>query len=113
MHSSFSYLFLAVSRIVNAVLTIAACSMPAPVPAVTSVPAPTSAPIPTAEPLPTPEPGPAPATLPPPDQINLDSATQTLIAHAKRADPTQRVLVVYMFYRRDKYIMRAAWERAG
>jgi hypothetical protein len=66
------------------VLTIAACSMPAPIPAITSAPAPTSAPVPTAEPLPTPEPGPPPAALPPPDQINLDSATQALIAHAKR-----------------------------
>lgn len=61
-------------------VTLAACSMPAPSPAptVTPVPAPTSAPVPTAEP------GPAPAALPPPDQINLDTATQTLIGHAKR-----------------------------
>ena len=34
--------------------------------------------------MPTPEPGPAPAVLPPPDQINLDTATRTLIARAKR-----------------------------
>jgi hypothetical protein len=53
-------------------VTLAACSMP------------TLAPVPTAELVPTPEPGPAPAALPPPDQINLDSATQTLIANAKR-----------------------------
>ncbi|MDQ2998842.1 MAG: hypothetical protein M3R61_17565 [Chloroflexota bacterium] len=35
-------------------------------------------------PPPTPEPGPAPVALPPPDQINLDQATQALIAHVKR-----------------------------
>src|SRR6185436_10256707 len=65
---------------------LAACSMPAPSPAQTvmPVPAPTSAPVPTAAPVPTPEPGPAPAALPPPDQINLDMATQTLIARTKR-----------------------------
>jgi hypothetical protein len=34
--------------------------------------------------VPVPEPGPAPTPLPPTDQINLDPATQTLIAHAKR-----------------------------
>ena len=67
-------------------VTLAACAMPgpSPMPTATLVPAPTSAPVATAEPVPTPEPGPAPATLPPPDQINLDRATQTLIAHAKR-----------------------------
>src|SRR5215217_3052415 len=77
-------------RRLNAVLlvlfvTLAACSMPAPSPAptVAPLPAPTSAPVPTAEPMPTPEPGPAPAALPPPDQINLDQATQTLIARTK------------------------------
>ena len=67
-------------------VTLAACSMPAPSPAplITPVPAPTSAPVPPAERVPTPEPGPPPAALPPPDQINLDTATQTLITHAKR-----------------------------
>jgi hypothetical protein len=65
---------------------LAACSTPAPSPAptVTSAPQSTSVPQPTPEPAPTPEPGPAPAVLPPPDQINLDTATQTLIARAKR-----------------------------
>src|SRR5437763_9185019 len=67
-------------------LLLAACSMPTPAPAptVTPVQAPTSAPAPTAEPVPTPEPGPAPAVLPPPNQINLDTATQTLIARTRR-----------------------------
>jgi hypothetical protein len=62
------------------VLTIAACSTPAPDPAPTVTPAPA----PTLPLAPTPEPGPPPAALPPPDQINLDQATQTLVARAKR-----------------------------
>jgi hypothetical protein len=67
-------------------VTLAACSMPtpSPTPTITPMPAPTSAPVATAAPVPIPEAGPKPAALPPPDQINLDSATQSLIAHAKR-----------------------------
>ncbi|MEO7911965.1 MAG: glycoside hydrolase family 38 C-terminal domain-containing protein, partial [Roseiflexaceae bacterium] len=71
-------------------LTLAACTTPVPDLQPTLAPAtPPPAPValPTAPPNappPTPEPGPAPAALPPPDQINLDTATQALIAHAKR-----------------------------
>src|SRR6266545_3803988 len=61
-------------------LALAACTMPAPAPPPTSSPAALT----TTLPLPTPEPGPAPVALPPPDQINLDAATQSLIARAKR-----------------------------
>lgn len=62
---------------------LAACSAPpAPAPAATLAPLPTPAPTPA--PSPVPEPGPAPAGLPPPDQINLDSETQALVARAKR-----------------------------
>jgi alpha-mannosidase len=56
------------------VLTLAACMPPAPAPQPTSTPAP----------QPTPEPGPPPAALPAPAAINLDIATQSLIARAKR-----------------------------
>jgi len=61
-------------------VTLAACSAPAPAPAPTITPARPPTPVP----VPTPEPGPEPAALPRPDQINLDPATQTLIARAKR-----------------------------
>jgi len=61
-------------------LALAACTTPAPAPPPTSSPAALT----TTLPLPTPEPGPAPVALPPPDQINLDAATQSLIARAKR-----------------------------
>ena len=63
------------------ILMLAACTMPVPDPP----PAISHTALPTAPPLPTPEPGPAPAALPPPEQINLDAATQSLIARAKRA----------------------------
>ncbi len=75
------------SLLLALVVMLAACAMPAPSPAPTSTPvvALTSAPAPTAVPVPTPESGPPPVALPPPDQMNLDTATQTLIAHAKRS----------------------------
>src|SRR5689334_13793191 len=62
---------------------LAACALPAPGP-----PTPQSGPAPAALPTPAapaPEPGPAPAALPSADKINLDPATQTAIARAKRA----------------------------
>jgi hypothetical protein len=61
------------SLLIVLLFMIAACSEPTPTPA------------PTSSLIPTPEPGPSPAALPAPDAINLDRATQTLIAHAKRA----------------------------
>jgi Glycosyl hydrolases family 38 N-terminal domain/Glycosyl hydrolases family 38 C-terminal domain len=68
---------------------------PAPTPTPAPTPAPALVPItpapdlvPTAAPTavltPVPEAGPAPALLPPPNAINLDAATQALIAKAKR-----------------------------
>jgi hypothetical protein len=59
---------------------LAACALPAPNPAPTVTPMPSS--VPTSPPAP--EPGPPPAALPAPAAINLDTATQALIAHAKR-----------------------------
>src|SRR5262245_32199634 len=68
---------------------LVACALPAPSPPPSPAPsAPQSGPAPAALPTPArpaPEPGPPPATLPPADRINLDSATQAAIAHAKRA----------------------------
>src|SRR5262249_42574904 len=54
------------------IVLIAACSAPMPTPTATPQLAPT------------PEPGPPPAVLPAPAAINLDAATQALIARTKR-----------------------------
>src|SRR5690349_20797078 len=62
------------------ILMLAACSPPAPAPTPLATPVLTPSPVS----IPMPEPGPVPAALPPPDQINLDTATQALIARAKR-----------------------------
>jgi alpha-mannosidase len=66
--------------LIAVIVTIAACSAPVPDPTPTVIPAP----VPTSLAVPTPEPGPPPAALPAPGAINLDTATQALIAHAKR-----------------------------
>ena len=55
---------------IAAAFVLAACAAPAPGPTPTTAPAP--------------EPGPSPAALPAPPAINLDAASQALIARAKR-----------------------------